>query len=303
MVDGHAGDYLTTDSDFIGDNGTLAVDADLSATAGVADQLDIDGTTSGHTGVVVNVTGFGDGGPNITGVPVVYAGTTHDGDFSLANGPVNAGFFAYDLFRDDRDYVLRAVGLGNAAFELPAGVSGAQNLWDESGDAAHQHILGTMKGGQGGGAPSPWLQGFGSWSKLDPTVSFEDPVSSRVETLNLDDSQTEGGILGGLDFDAGSVADGNMKFGVLAGYVTSALAFDATSDSWDYKGGTVGAYASYMKNGFFFNGLVKGDMLTVGVTDRQGAWSRPARPAPPRSVAGSAPATMSIRAGASSSPN
>ena len=46
--------------------------------------------------------------------------------------PVNAGFFAYDLFLDSGVHGLRSIGLSNAAFELPAGMTGAQYVWNDT---------------------------------------------------------------------------------------------------------------------------------------------------------------------------
>jgi len=57
----------------------------------------------------------------------------------------------------------------------------------------------------------------------------------------------------------------------MAGYLTSTLDFKATDDSWRYKGGTVGAYATYLNGGFYLDALVKADFLDVDINDNQGS--------------------------------
>ncbi len=273
LVDGQAGDSLTTSGNFIGQgNSTLAVDADVSS-AGVADTLVINGNASGHTAVAVNVTNIGNGAPNYTGVPIaLVSGTTAEADFALAKGPVNAGLFAYDLFLDGHAHVLRAVGLGNAAYELPAGVNGAQTTWQDTADGLQSYFTAQRDNGSsvGPGTVSSWVQAFGGSSAVDPSRTFADPVSGRPETLDLDTTQNSSGLIGGVDVGLGEMADGNVRLGVMAGYVSSALDFDATDDSWSYKGLAVAAYATYTnRSGFYLNGVVQADRLDVAIADNQ----------------------------------
>ena len=272
LVDGQAGDILSTPGNFVGQgNSTLAVDADLSSTP-VADTLMIGGNASGHTAVAVNVTNIGNGAPNTTGVPIVFVGgSTTESDFDLAEGPVNAGMFAYDLFLQGNAHVLRSVGFGNAAYELPAGMNGAQGAWQDTGGALQDHFNAMRDAPDPSGSISSWVQAFGAGSALDPSKTFTDPVSGRPETLNLDDTRNSAGLVGGLDVGLGKMADGDVRLGLMAGYVSSALDFDATDDSWSYKGWAIGAYATYTKkSGFFLNGGVQADRLDVSITDNQG---------------------------------
>jgi outer membrane autotransporter protein len=116
-----------------------------------------------------------------------------------------------------------------------------------------------------------WARAMGDWSSRDAEVSYTDPVSLQTERLDLDRKQRTGAFLGGVDMGVEGVAGGDLLFGVMGGYVTSKLDFDATDDSWQYKGGTVGAYATYLSGGFYLDGLVKADFLDVDINDSQGA--------------------------------
>lgn len=275
MIDGVAGDRLTTSGNFTGQgNSKLGVDANF--TTGVADTLTIGGNSSGHTDLVVNVVGAG--APAVFIPVVTVTGTTADSDFDLA-GPVNAGFFTYGLFLQGNTHGLRSIGLDNAGFELPAGVTGAQDVWldttgfwqdrmadlrtQESGvhnaDMPEEKLAARMGG--------LWARASGDWSNRDSSVSYTDPVSLQSETLNLDRKQRTGAFLGGIDMGLEGIAGGDMLFGVMGGYVTSRLDFKATDDSWNYKGGTVGAYATYLNGGFYLDGLVKADFLDVDIND------------------------------------
>ncbi|HVY19329.1 MAG TPA: pertactin-like passenger domain-containing protein [Bauldia sp.] len=271
LVDNHAGDHFTTSGNFVGSGTSLVgLDVDFS-NPGAADVYTIQGNSSGTTRVVINPTGITPGTPHVGDIGVIVVnGTTSEPDFDLAGGPVNAGFYAYDLFLDGNTHELRYVGLGNAAYELPAGVTGAQDLWqdgfnlwqDRIASARDHHTTNV-------GEPAAWIQAMGSWSHLDPSITFE--ASGRTETLNLDNSQSMGGVLAGVDLNTGSFNGGDVIVGATAGYVTSLLDFDATDDFWQYRGASLGAYASFLKDGFFVNGAVKLDLLRVSINNRQGA--------------------------------
>ena len=282
MIDGVVGDKLTTSGNFTGrGNSKLGVDTNFANNT--SDTLTIGGNSYGHTNLVVNVTAIAPGVPTATFIPVVtVTGTTSDSNFDVP-APVNAGLFAYDLFLQGNQHGLRYVGLGNAAFELPAGITGAQDVWEDTtgfwqdrmadlrsdatgthnADMPEEHLAARMGG--------VWARAMGDWSSRDADTSYTDPISQQTETLNLDRRQRTGAFLGGIDMGLQGVAGGDMLFGVMAGYVTSTLDFTATGDSWTYKGGTVGAYATYINGGFYLDGLVKADFLNVDINDGQGA--------------------------------
>ena len=216
----------------------------------------------------VNITGIGNGAPNTAGIPIVFAtGAIADGNFALSGGPVNAGFFAYDLFRNGQDFDLRAVGVGNAAYEMPAGTTGAQSVGMDSTAELQQQAADSIDAPSG---VNTWMQAFGNRSALDPKLTFTDGSSGRTETLDLDSSKRLSGFLTGADVDVGNYADGKVRVGVSAGYLNSVLDFAATPDDWTYRGLTLGAYGSYLRDGFYLTGLVKADLLDVSINDQQG---------------------------------
>ena len=282
MIDGVVGDKLTTPGDFTGrGNSKLGVDTDFSNDT--SDTLTIGGNSYGQTNLVVHVTAIAPGVPTATFIPVVtVTGTTSDSNFGIS-APVNAGLFAYDLFRQGNQHGLRYVGLGNAAFELPAGITGAQDVWqDTTGfwqdrmadlrtEASGTHDADLPGENLGPRMSGIWGRASGDWSSRDGDVSYTDPVSQQTETLNLDRRQRTDAFLGGVDMGMEGLAGGDMLFGVMGGYVASNLDFKATGDSWNYKGGTVGAYATYLNGGFYLDGLVKADFLNVDINDSQGA--------------------------------
>lgn len=278
MIDGVAGDELTTSGNFTGQgNSKLGVDVNFATST--ADTLTIDGNASGHTELVVNV--VGGGAPNVFVPVVTVTGTTLASDFELA-GPVQGGFFTYGLFLEDHTHGLESTGLSNAAFELPGGMTGAQNVWQDTTDF-WQDRMADLRAETSGvhnadivvSTPTPrmgglWARAAGDWSDQDGSVSYVDPISHTSETVDLDRRQNTGAFLGGVDMGIEGVAGGDVMFGLMAGYVTSTLDFTATGDSWNYKGGTVGAYATYLNGGFYLDGLLKADFLNVDINDNHG---------------------------------
>ncbi|WP_421916428.1 beta strand repeat-containing protein [Mesorhizobium sp.] len=282
MIDGVVGDSLTTSGNFTGQgNSRLGVDVNFATSA--ADTLTIGGNSYGRTNLAVNVTAIPVGVPSTsTFIPVVTVdGTTNANNFGVA-APVNAGLFAYDLFLQGHEFGLRTVGLGNAAFELPGGMTGAQNVWQDTTDFWQDRMADLRTETSGAhnadivvSTPTPrmgglWARAAGDWSDQDGSVTYVDPVSQNPETLDLHRRQNTGAFLGGVDMGIEGVAGGDVIFGLMAGYVTSTLDFTATGDSWKYKGGTVGAYATYLNGGFYLDGLLKADFLSIDISDQGG---------------------------------
>src|SRR5205814_1362689 len=215
MVDGQAGDILRLQTDestpgtlYTGNGGHLAVDAVLGpGTDGVSDFLQILGSSAGTTLVSVNVVKVT--GANFDGIPVVEVegGTTAESDFDLA-GPLNAGFFTWDLRLDGNVHELYTSGIGVGAYEFAAGITGAQDLWYQSIGTLLQRqadLRALLEGSQVTPVadfaepvePTPtahitpgfWLRGVGAWLKRD----------DEEDGFNLDRKQTIWGGMGGFD--------------------------------------------------------------------------------------------------------
>lgn len=279
LVDGEVGDVLQMGvaTEFVGQGGKLAVDAFLDP-AGAADQLLINGNSSGTTNLVVNLTNPIGSSPNFDGIAVIsVSGTTAEEDFNIEGGVLNAGFFAWDLRLDGATHELYTTGLGAGSFEFAAGITGAQDIWYQTTGTLLQRqadLRALLKGTQvtpvadfaepveptpaGHVTPGFWLKGVGAYLERDQDEA------NNVET---DRKQTTWGFLGGFDFGTENLRDQGdaLMFGLLGGYITSDLDFDQTNTEWQYEGPTVGAYATYLDDAFYADVTVKADFLDVDI--------------------------------------
>ena len=84
-------------------------------------------------------------------------------------------------------------------------------------------------------------------------------------SVNLNRDQTVGDFEGGFDFGTrGLLAPRDaLIFGVLGGFVASTVNYDQLVEKFEFKGGEVGAYATYLNGGLFIDALVKDDILTL----------------------------------------
>lgn len=279
LIDGGADDtleitgVLAGETEYKSEGGLLGVDAILGPD-GTADQLQISGNVTGVTKVHVNVvgaTGFNDEG---IAVVRVFSGTTGDGDFVL-DGPLNAGFYTWDMRYDDtlKQHELFSSGVGVGAEEFAGGMTATQDLWMQTLGTllGRQMDLRSLIGGTGVTpvadfaepvSPTPvarvtpgfWVSGLGAYLKRD----------DEQDGFSLDRTQTIWGGLAGFDFGTQDVGDA-LLFGVFGGYMTSKLKFDETNTEWNYEGPTVGAYATYLDRAFFVDVTVKADFLDIEI--------------------------------------
>ncbi len=285
LVDGQAGDDIQMSADapgaleYQGTNGRLAVDAALGpGLEGISDQLVIDGNTNGSTLVKVNVVDVT--GANLVGIPVVRVvnGNTEEEHFDL-DGPLNAGFFAWNLrFDEDNSWhELYTAGLGAGAFEFAAGITGMQDIWYQTAGTLLQRqadlrpIIGSTQVTPvadfaepieptpvANVTPGAWLKGVGAWIDRD---------QDEDHNVVTDRDQSVYGIFAGFDFGTDNLHDQGdaLLFGLLAGYIHSDLDFDSTNTEWTYKGPSVGAYATYLDHAFYADALVKADFLDIEI--------------------------------------
>ncbi|MFN7001783.1 MAG: autotransporter outer membrane beta-barrel domain-containing protein, partial [Elioraea tepidiphila] len=89
-------------------NGRLAVDAFLGGPGSTSDVLNVAGNVTGQTAILVSDTNAGPGALNSVGIPVVIVGgTTSAGNFFLPDGPIQKGFYDYDIYlRPDNVWAL-----------------------------------------------------------------------------------------------------------------------------------------------------------------------------------------------------
>jgi hypothetical protein len=77
--------------------------------------------------------------------------------------------------------------------------------------------------------------------------------------------------MGGANYAIGSWG-GELNAGAIGGYVQSDVTF-RSGQFFRYEGGTAGASASYMKSGFFVDGLLKADLLNLQLGMPMGPYS------------------------------
>ncbi|MGE3873239.1 MAG: autotransporter outer membrane beta-barrel domain-containing protein [Parvibaculaceae bacterium] len=287
----------TPSLEYIGNNGKLAVDANLGkasnpATDHLSDELIVRGTTSGTTIVSVNVVGAS--GANTEGIPVIRVeggpGSSGPGQFEL-DGPVNAGFFTWDM-RYDADnnwhelYTVTsnpddpnnpgAPVLGPGALEFPQGFAATQDIWFQTvGTLLHrqadlrsllQNVAVTPVADYSEPveptpvaaaimAPGFWFKGFGTYIDRDDEQNGYD----------LDQKQTIYGGMAGFDFGTREAFGDAWLFGVFGGYIGSNLEFKETNTQWKYQGPTVGAYVTYLDQAFYADATIKVDFLNIDV--------------------------------------
>jgi hypothetical protein len=288
LADGAVGDTLRMrgeiDSEFenplryYAEDGYLAVDAVLGAgAAGETDILEIIGNVDEEstTAIAVNVVGVS--GANVLGIPVVKVidGDTGPDNFSLA-GPVHAGLFAWDLRFDAEEnwYELFTSGIGIGAYEMAAGLTGAQDIWHQTTGTLAQRqadLRPLLNGTQvtpvadftepvaptaaGRVGPGFWFNAVGGWLDRD----------AESDGYTLDRKQSIYGGLAGFDFAADADGSGTWLFGLFGGYLSSTLKFSETNSKWTYDGPTIGAYATYLNDAFYADVTVKADFLSIDI--------------------------------------
>lgn len=285
LVDGLANDQfgMGPAASFVSYGGRLAVDAFLAPGAdGKSDKLLISGSSSGTTTLVVNLTNPIGSAPNSDGIRVVVVdGTSLAEDFRVAGGVLNAGFFAWDLRRVQDgisvEHQLYTTGLGAGAYEFAAGITGAQDMWQQTTGTLLQRqadlrpLLGATQVTPvadfvtpveptpvGRVTPGLWFKAVGGW--LDRDADADNNVV-------LDRKQTVFGGIAGFDFGTENVSGQGdvLLFGLFGGYLTSKLTFDSTNSEWTYDGPTVGAYATYLNDAFYADLVVKADFLDIDI--------------------------------------
>ncbi|TCK16757.1 outer membrane autotransporter protein [Ancylobacter aquaticus] len=289
------GDRLSVpETTFVG-GGFYVLDAHLGGPGSIADVLDLSGGTvvaSGDgeaTRLFVFDTNGGPGGYVPGGIEVVdvTGGTTQLGDFELAGGPINKGFFTYNLaLRPDDVWVLESAPTA-AVYQLPSLITGAQSIWHtttglwldrqvdlrsylmnpvaitpattivskETGLVTKAPVLGTPSV-----TPGVWGKALGSWGARDANQSYVGLNSIYNYDTGYD--QDTYGFIAGADFGK-TTAETTWIVGVLGGYINSKMSFNGGGTTADYTGGTVGAYVTYLNNGFFIDGLLKADFLSL----------------------------------------
>ena len=293
LRDGEVGDLFTisntlglSDLDFVASGKSrLAVDAFLGPPGSTADNFVINGDVSGKTRLVVNNTSPGPGAFNPVGIPVVYVnGNVSPHAFFLPK-PIDTGFFNYDLFFKQSGggiFELKSF-LGREAFVLPQLITAAQDLWYAGSSTWFDRTVDLrvlLNGGppvaynpqakyaeaalQGAPiTPAVWVRGGGSW--LDREGSESVAAYGRNYRYQLDRDLETMDFQMGLDLGKRGLLspEDMLVFGVLGGFVRASLDYDQLVQKFDFRGGQVGGYATYLSGGLFVDTLLNAHLLEL----------------------------------------
>ena len=217
-------------------------------------------------------------------------GETSDEAHVNLSGPVNGGFFLWDLRYDaaNNQHELYTVNtgteeepgdpvLGAGALQFPVGFAATQDIWLQTmGSVLHrmadlrallenvgvtpvadygEPVEPTLVGPTVLMSPGFWYKGFGAYVERDGEENGTD-ISNR---------QTTYGGMAGFDFGTKEAVGDALLFGVFGGYIGSDLDFKSTDSKWKYEGPTVGAYVTYLDEALYADLTVKADFLDIDI--------------------------------------
>lgn len=116
--------------------------------------------------------------------------------------------------------------------------------------------------------PAVWARAFGDYERRGGVGTFT--FGGTTFTRDLGYTQSSGGFLAGTDVvisGLSSAGDG-LVLGAMAGYTVAAVRLNQGVGRQDFEGGTVGAYATYLRGPFFLDALFKADFLGLDITGR-----------------------------------
>ncbi|PIT48664.1 autotransporter family protein, partial [Snodgrassella alvi] len=228
----NAGDLLTIDGDYVGDNGKL----ELDTTLGNTDKLLITGDATGTTSVAVhNDGGLGADTGDTDGIDIINVeGISEDEAFSLAGGHVDAGAFEYRLSKGDtdgegNDWYLRSRVVDPTSSKSKVLYRKEVPLYAAVGAQLRQAdsiMLGNMH------------QRLGNSAQSDSHMSWGRVIASRT------------------DIQQNGAADARSK-GDYAG-------LQLGSDIWQHNGWHVGGYLGYLHGDLDVDGFASGVNGRVG---------------------------------------
>ncbi len=274
-------DQVDVEHDFGG--GQVGMNVYLGGAGSTADMLKIGGNAVGTTSLIVADTNSGLGGntgPN--GIPLVtVAGTSSASSFALdpastvmggrynvvgGQGVLEKGLFDYRLAEPTSGTFALVSTPTYTAVQAPVAITAVQSIWYETAQVWQNRIdAGASRLDEAPG--KVWVSAVGSWSHRADSSSFQ--IGGTTTAYDLDYDQQVYGLLAGADKTAVFSDGGAFSMGVLGGYVgsdvrfkTSGIAGQAPS-RLNYSGGVVGLTAKWRKDGFFVDGMVKGDLLRL----------------------------------------
>ena len=281
LSDGAEGDTfsLLGPVTFVGLPGsTLAVDTFLGD-GDTSDKLVIGGDVTGQTEIEVTNTSMLGGAPNAAGITIVSVeGTVAADAFVLPKGPVDGGFFSYDLFAETvgttTNFELRSF-VGPGAAVLPQLVTATNDIWHGTAGTWADRTA-DLRAGIGGDSwksssahghfsnPGLWVRFSGEQLNRAGNTSI-DALGNTYE-FDLGRSLQTNDVQFGVDFGQRDVSAGGdaLVFGVLGGATQGKLAYNTLHREFKFEGGQIGGYATYLNKNLFVDALVKADFYQLG---------------------------------------
>ena len=260
---------LTLAGNYVGNNGTLEIEAELGGDGARADRLVVGGATSGNTLVKVTNLG-GTGAPTVEGIKIVdVTGAsggvfTLDGDYAFEGAPaVIAGAYGYRLYKNgvstpaDGDWYLRSALLNPVAPPTTPLYQPGVPVYEAYGQTlATLNAIGTMQERVGNRRWSSGSDGIsGIWGRMESARSRPNAVqSTSLSDVNVDNWKTELGI----DQVVSTRGDGaKLVLGLLGSYgeARADIASIFGNGSIKTRGYSAGATATWFgPQGFYVDG-------------------------------------------------
>lgn len=282
MLDGSTGDDVDINGDYVG-GGFVGLDVNFDALT--SDSVYISSAISKQTGLIlrkvagtgfgtadntIDVVNYGSGEFEAPSSDAFYIASNSDNFFMVDNQAyVGDGVVAWYLhqYAEDEEFELKSVWSPGAQKATNV-VTGAQTLFYDAISVVEDHIYGGQAGETGGSGADVtyvsedgryakrgafWMKGSGRWTDQNRQLTLGGvPFDTSTE-------QTTYALMAGADF----ATDGNYRFGVFGGYLTSNVDFNVGGTAVEYEGGTVGAYGAYNDGRIFADVTGKVDFLNA----------------------------------------
>lgn len=231
------------------------------------------GTSSGITAVAIRDTSTGFGAYNPTGI-VVVNGATHAGDFVIDSSSsfYNAGIFGGAIDKPGLFFSQLGVNAAGAtvlvslpkvqAYQFSTLASQAQAAWYETAPRAARQAEVRDQLAAGKGAGGFWVDVQGTHTARE--VDRYEPTLAGVKHYDASYGQDLTSATIGIDA-VRPIMNGDVVFGASVGYVNSSADFDKQSTSIDMDGWSTGAYAAFVRGGWFVAGTVGANQMNAEI--------------------------------------
>jgi outer membrane autotransporter protein len=295
MQNGVTSDVVTVRGNYVGSPGS-AILYDFATSNSTADRLVVNGSASGTT--AVSVRNLTPGSPFTTSPALIQVNGAQNATFNLVGatnfGPVSVlllptgggsiglasvpnstglsgsvaslalqsiGFVSSDVVLDHMEDVRNETKLPPTAYAAEAiPYAPKRNPTDAfAAFKAPPPVVGpTVR-------PAVWAKAFGDFENRDGSGTFTFGGTNFSQDLSF--RQRTGGVTTGADalIKGLSSADDALLVGALLGYLNSHVELKTAPVTQNYDGGSIGAYATYLRGNWFTDLLFKADILNLNI--------------------------------------